>query len=239
MKLTAYGGNEIPNLKSWQLYDNYPNNPYPKSVHTEIVDVDGLAVIGNMSAQSLNLLKLKWTVAVESNSKPATQCLKLYDVRGKPHPFPLTKEYLLNEYQDLFIGVGCFPGLPCHIETDPCIFPVQQPPRQVPVQFQGAYQEELERLRQGDILEQEHNEYTPWVNSTVVTRKPNGTIRLFLDPRHLNKAIQRTPYYVRTINDVIPKVSGASHFSILDARRRFWKVKRDDESSRRCTSSTP
>ena len=34
----------------------------------------------------------------ESNSKPATQCLKLYDVRGKPNPFPLTKEYLLNEY---------------------------------------------------------------------------------------------------------------------------------------------
>ena len=48
MKLTAYGGNEIPNVKSWQVYDNYPNNPYPKSVHTEIVDVDGLAVIGNM-----------------------------------------------------------------------------------------------------------------------------------------------------------------------------------------------
>ena len=89
------------------------------------------------------------------------------------------------------------------------------------------------------IFEQEHNEYTPWVNSTVVTRKPNGTIRLCLDSRHLNKAIQRTPYYVRTINDVIPKVSGASHFSILDALRRFWKVKRDDESSRRCTSSTP
>ena len=100
-----------------------------------------------MSAQSLNLLKLKWTVTVESNSKPATQFLKLYDVRGKPHPFPLTKEYLLNEYHDLFIGVGCFPGLPCHIETDPCISPVQQPPRQVPVQLQGAYQEELERLR--------------------------------------------------------------------------------------------
>ena len=58
-------------------------------------------------------------------------------------------------------------------------------------------------------------------------------------PRHLNKAIQRTPYYVRTMNDVIPKVSGASHFSILDARRRFWKVKRDDDRSRRCTSSTP
>ena len=109
--------------------------------------------------------------------------------------------------------------LPYHIETNPNISPVQYPPRQVPVQLQGAYQEQLERLTQADIPEQVHNEYMPWVNSTVVTRKPNGTIRLCLkDPRDLNKAIQCTPYYVKTIDDVIPKVSRASHFSILNTR---------------------
>ena len=84
-----------------------------------------------------------------------------------------------------------------------------------------------------------HNKYTPWVNSTVVTREPNGTIRLCLDSRDLNGSAQRTPYYVRTIDDVIPKVSGASHFSILDSRSGLWQVKLDDESSKLCTSSTP
>ena len=78
-------------------------HPYSKSVQAEIVDVDRPAVIGNMSAQSLNLLKLNRTVAVESNSKPATQCLKLYE---KTTPFPLTKEYLLSECQDVFTGFG-------------------------------------------------------------------------------------------------------------------------------------
>ena len=104
--------------------------------------------------------------------------------------------------------------LPYHIETNLNISPVQYLLRQVPVQLQGAYQEELEWLRQADFPEQVHNEYTPWVNSTVVTRKPNGTIRLCLDPRDLNKAIQCTPYNVKTIDDV----SGASHFSILNTR---------------------
>ena len=104
--------------------------------------------------------------------------------------------------------------LPYHIETNLNISPVQYLLRQVPVQLQGAYQEELEWLRQTDFPEQEHNEYTPWVNSTLVTRKPNGTIRLCLDPRDLNKAIQCTPYNVKTIDDV----SGASHFSILNTR---------------------
>ena len=84
-----------------------------------------------------------------------------------------------------------------------------------------------------------HDEYRPRVNSTVVTRKPNGTIHLCLDPRDLNKAIRHIPYYVRTIHDVIPKVGGASHFSILDAQSGFWQVELDDESSTFCTFSTP
>ena len=67
--------------------------------------------------------------------------------------------------------------------------------------------------------------------------QPNDTIRLCLDPCDLNKALRRTPNYVRTIDDVIPKVSGASHFSILDARSGFWQVELDDESSKLCTFS--
>ena len=196
-KLTAYGGSKIPNLGSCQIYIKGPNNPNPKLIQAEVVDVDGPAIIGNMS------------------------------------------EYLLKEYEDVFTGIGCFPGPPYHIETNQDMPPVIHPQRQVPIQLQDAYQEELERLIQAGILLPIHDEYTPWVNSTVVTRKPNGTIRLCLDPRDLDKAIQRTPYYVRTIDDVIPKESGASHISILDARSGFWQVELDDKSSKLCTFSTP
>ena len=147
-------------------------------------------------------------------------------------PQQLTKDYLLKEYEGVFTGIGCFPGPLYHIETNH-----DMPP--VPIQLQDAYQEELERLIRAGILLQMHDDYAPWVNSTVVTRKRNGTIHLCLDPRDLNKAIQHTPYYVRTKDDVIPKVSGASHFSILDARSGFWQVELDDESSKLCTFSTP
>ena len=109
--------------------------------------------------------------------------------------------------------------LPYHIETNLNISPVQYLPRQVPVQ--GAYQEELERLRQADIPEQVHNEYTPWVNSTLVTRKPNGTIRLCLDPCNLNKAIQCTPFYVKTIDDVIVPKSAVPPI-LASSTRGVW-----------------
>lgn len=118
MKLTAYG--------SCQVYVEGLNNPKPKVIQAEVVDVDGPSTIGNISAQSLNLLKLNWAVAVQSNSKSTSQSPKLFNALGKS--YPLIKEYLLKEYQHVFTGIGCFPGPPYHIETNPDVSPVQQPP---------------------------------------------------------------------------------------------------------------
>ena len=115
-------------------------------------------------------------------------------------------------------------------------FPSINPAGQVPVQFQRA---SLPTTTANRYPWTSAQLITPWVNSAVVTINPSGTIRLFLDPRDLNKAIQRTPYSVRTIDDVIPKVSGASHFSIFEARSGFWQVKPDEESSKFPTFSTP
>ena len=94
--------------------------------------------------------------------------MKIFDVNGKGHPTPLTKEYLLKEYKDVFTGIGLFPGQPYHIEIDKDASPVQHPPRQVPIHLQPAYKKELARLKELGIITEVKNEYTPWVNSTVV-----------------------------------------------------------------------
>ena len=139
----------------------------------------------------------------------------------------------------MFTGIGLFPGQPYYIEVDESIPPVQHPPRQVPIHLQPAYKRELERLTDLGIITEVQNEFTPWVNSVVVTPKADGSIRLCLDPRDLNKAVKRNAYYTRTVDDVIPQVSGSTHFSILDARSGYWQVTLDKESSRLCTFSTP
>ncbi|PFX29628.1 Fibrinogen C domain-containing protein 1-A [Stylophora pistillata] len=64
-KLTAYGGTEIPSLGICRVYVKGPNSPEPKVIQAEVVDVDGPPIIGNISAQSLNLLKLNWAVAAK------------------------------------------------------------------------------------------------------------------------------------------------------------------------------
>ena len=184
MKLTAYGGNEIPNLGSCQVYVKGPDNPYPKSVQAEIVDVDDPAVNRQYVSTKFESSKAKLDSCCWEQQQTCHSGLETV---------PLTKEYLLKEYQlKMCLLVMCASQvLPYHVETNLNVSTVQYPPRQVTVQ--RAYQEELERLRRADIPEHEHNEYMPWVNSTVVTRKPNGTICLCLDPCDLNKAIQCNP----------------------------------------------
>ena len=66
---------------------------------------------------------------------------------------------------------------------------------------------------------------TDWVNSCVCVTKPNGKLRLCLDPKDLNKAIKRPHHYTPTLDDVLPKLNGAQFFAILDARSGYWNIK--------------
>ena len=60
-----------------------------------------------------------------------------------------------------------------------------------------------------------------------------------LGPRNLNKAVKCNPYYVRTIDHVISKVSGSTHFNILDALGGFWQVNLDEEDKKERESYLP
>ena len=58
----------------------------------------------------------------------------------------------------------------------------------------------------------------------VVVQKKNGALRICLDPKELNKAIQRENYPLPTIEDVAIRLYGAKVFTVLDVRSGFWHV---------------
>ena len=53
-------------------------------------------------------------------------------LNGNRHCLPITKEYLLFEYKDVFEGIGKLPGGPYRIQLKCDVQPVQHPPRAVP-----------------------------------------------------------------------------------------------------------
>ena len=73
---------------------------------------------------------------------------------------------------------------------------VQLPVRRIPL----AVKEELQRLESLQIRERV-DDPTDWISALVVVRKSNGSLRICIDPKHLNQALRRQRYPMATIDD--------------------------------------
>ena len=80
---------------------------------------------------------------------------------------------------------------------------------------------------------------TLWVSSMVVVPKPDGKLRICLNVKELNKAIQREHYPLPTIEDVATRLHGAKIFTKLDVKNGFWQIELDQESSYLTAFNTP
>ena len=78
-----------------------------------------------------------------------------------------------------------------------------------------------------------------WVNSMVVVQKKDGSLRICIDPKDLNRALKREHYQLPTIEEITARMPGARYFSTLDARSGYWQIPLDEESSKLTTFNTP
>ena len=104
--------------------------------------------------------------------------------------------------------------------------------------MQTAYKTELDRLTKEGIIT-EVKEHTEWINSIVPVMKPNGSLRLCLDPKDLNKAIERNQWYSRTIDDILPELAKSKYKTLKDATSGYWHVVLDLASSLLTMFNTP
>ena len=155
---------------------------------------------------------------------------------------PLTKQDILDIYSDAFTGIGKFPGLPYKFQLKPNAKPTRHVPRKVPIHLQDAFHKEIRNLEQLGILE-ETKDVTEWVNSFVIMEKKiptdsnssqghsmNKKLRICLDPRDLNEALEREPYYTWSTEEIMGKFHGMTRFTIADFNKGYWIVELDPES---------
>ena len=64
-------------------------------------------------------------------------------------------------------------------------------------------------------------------------------MRICIDPRNLNAAIQREHYQLPTIEEITSRLAGAKYFSKVDANSGHWQIPLDEESSYLTTFRTP
>lgn len=158
----------------------------------QVVDADVHAVIGLRSCQDMHLIQRVW--AVQST--------------------PVESPSVLEEYQDVFQGLGCLEGQ-YHITVDPNIKPVVHAPRKVPIALYSQVKTELDRMEKLDAIAKVEGP-SDWVNSMVVVVKPNK-LRICLGPRDLNRAIKREHFPMLTVEEVAARMPEAKIFTVLDA----------------------
>ena len=115
---------------------------------------------------------------------------------------------------------------------------MQHPPISVPLGLQEIYKPALQRLLKEGIITEMH-EHTEWLNLTVIVVKEDGSLKLCLDPKHLNKATEYNHWYSGTLDDILPKFLNSKYFSVNYAKSGFWHVVLDLRKSLLITFNTP
>ena len=97
---------------------------------------------------------------------------------------------------------------------------------------------ELEKLVKQDIIEKVIDQPTPWISPIVCTPKKDGGIRLCVDMRAANEAIERKRHIMPTIQDFKAEVNGSKFFSKIDLKQAYHQLELEPESRYVTTFST-
>ena len=113
---------------------------------------------------------------------------------------------------------------------DPTVKPATHTRRKVPIESKEAIDRELDYLIEEEII-MEQVEPTPWVSSVTFPRKPNGEVRVCLDPSNLNKASIREHHKPMTVEEIAHELAGATVYTKADALKAFLQIHLMHEAS--------
>ena len=185
-----------------------------------VVDEPGQpAIFGLPSCEQLNLIRR--IDAVEST--PTTQLPPI-----------------VMEFMDVFTGLGKLPTeYDIRLRTGANrVDPVVCAASRLPFRLEDRVFKKLDDMVAEGIITPVH-EPTEWVSRMLVVGKPDGDVRICLDPSELNKAIQRQHFAVPTVEQLFSKLSNARYFCSLDAASGFYQIPLSNEASFLCTMATP
>ncbi|KAJ8411216.1 hypothetical protein AAFF_G00172220 [Aldrovandia affinis] len=139
------------------------------------------------------------------------------------------KQSLEQQYPKLFQGVGKLNSKQVSLHINPEVKPVAQPLRRIPFNLRGAVEARIKQLMDMDIIEPVDGP-TPWVNPVVIVPKADKDVRLCLDMRRANQAIERERYPIPTVDEILQGMNGSTVFSKLDLKWGYHQLELSPES---------
>jgi hypothetical protein len=213
-KLKMWNGNDFTPLGTCRTTVRNPKLGKKYSVEFTVVKEDLTPLLGLRAAEQKKLISINEDLVERISSVSVA-----------------------DKYADLFDGgLGTFQGM-SHLNVDDTVKPVVMPARRVPLAIRPQLKTELQRLTEMGVITPV-DEPTPWVSQLVIAEKKSGELRVCLDPRELNKALQREHYTLPILDDTLHELSQSRVFSKADLSHGYWHVPLDTESSMLTTFQT-
>ncbi|MES9882797.1 MAG: RNase H-like domain-containing protein [Sedimenticola sp.] len=213
-KIYPYGGKlPIQLYGKTTLQVTVANKVY--QIEFQIINGTGKPLIGHKTATELGLLHIGMINSVTPTNSDTT-------------------DSILRSYEDRFTGIGKLKDFQLRLHIDKTVKPVAQPARKIPFKMRQQVEQKLKQLQEMDIVESVTGP-TPWVSALVPIPKKDGDIRLCVDMRQANKAVQRERFPMPNIDETLEEMNGASVFSRLDLKQSFHQIELE-ESSRYITT---
>ncbi|XP_058827498.1 uncharacterized protein K02A2.6-like [Topomyia yanbarensis] len=109
------------------------------------------------------------------------------------------------------------------LPIDRSVPPVIQPLRRCPVPLLDKVKAKLDDLLAQDIIERV-GKPTSWVSPLVPILKDNGDLRMCIDMRRANQAIQRLNHPLPVFEEILPRIRNARFYSLLDMKESYYHV---------------
>ena len=169
--------------------------------------------------------------------KPPIQLEDFQVDENNEHVKELVKD-LLNEFRQIFAlpgekrGVSTVMTHKIRLEDET---PVYRPQYRIPHVYQATLDKEVGQMRADGVISASKSLYNLPI---VVVPKKDGSLRLCVDFRGLNKKIVADRFPLPVMSEVLQNLANSDTFTTLDCMAGFWQIALDEDSKEKTAFST-
>jgi len=149
-----------------------------------------------------------------------------YVINSKKDKIGLSDIPIMREFQDVFPEE--LPGLPLErkvevtIDILPGVSPIAQPPYRMVLKELDELKIQLQELLDKGFIRPNNS---PWGAPVLFVKKKDGTLRLCIDYRQLNKVTVKNRYALPRIDYLFDHLKGAKVFSKIGLRSGYYQMR--------------
>ena len=147
-----------------------------------------------------------------------------------PRNFETSVRNVIKRNQDLFAkkdsDLGFSNTVKMSINTGDH-HPIKNRPYRVPLNKRQIIDKAVKEMLDAKIIERSQS---PWSFPLVVVKKKDGSDRMCVDFRTLNKIVKPVSFPLPLIDDILCLLGKAKYFTALDLKSGYWQVQLDEKS---------